>query len=77
MAGRSAGARDVSPNEEELVEAVARRLSPEWFTPIASNGRHLLDNYPGQHLAYRQQARERAVNLIAMIRAWPLPTTPD
>lgn len=50
-----------------LVNDVAKLIAPEWFNGV-SNGSHPLDNYPEQHLAYQQRARDKAIKIIDLVQ---------
>lgn len=47
-------------------EAIAKIIYPEWFEEVR-DGRHLLDNYPGQYVGYRQRARDKADAILRVM----------
>lgn len=58
---------------DERIEAAARAIEPGWWGPVETcdpnpswnwPSRHPLDNYPGQHEAYRLRSKERAVAIL-------------
>lgn len=52
---------------EEALEAAAKAICPEWFGE--KDGKHPLDNYPEQHKAYQQKARQQAQAAISAYTA--------
>lgn len=64
-----------SPYREEraaLRDALARMIGKSWFLPTDwcpswGRERHVLDNYPGQHVKYREAAFARADVWIALM----------
>lgn len=47
--------------------AVAKIIAPEWFGE--ANGRHVLDNYPDQHVKYQEAARAKADEIFGLLTA--------
>jgi len=51
----------------ELVHELTLIIGGEWFSDTV-NGRHILDNYPGQHKTYRSNARIKAEKIADLFR---------
>lgn len=49
-------------SREKMRDAIAQIISPEWFGD--QNGKHVLDNYPGQHKVHQERARAKAIDII-------------
>lgn len=47
--------------------AVAKIIAPEWFGE--QNGRHVLDNYPKQHVNYQEDAKAKADEIFGLLTA--------
>ena len=47
-------------------EQIARALAPHWFTELAPDGTHPLDNYPKQHEHFRAAAYEQADAILSL-----------
>lgn len=61
---------------EEWIEVVARSISPEWFDH--EGDRHVLNNFPGQHLQMQKTARDLATRLYQSHPALrPSPPAPE
>ncbi|ALC11231.1 hypothetical protein [Sphingopyxis sp. 113P3] len=50
---------------DTLVEAIARAIDPDWFGEV--DGKHPLDNFPGQHRVYQDAARTNAQAALTAI----------
>ena len=58
-----------TPHNDPLVEGLAKLLAPSWFhDEWMESGAYPLDNYPDQHIKFRERARERAVKIIELIK---------
>lgn len=49
--------------------AMAKIIAPEWFEGEVCDGRHLLDDYPGQYANHQATARAKADEIFGLLRA--------
>ena len=56
--------------EEKIILEMAKAISPSWWTDLMPNGDHPLDNYPDQHVFYRETSIEQAKKAYEVVKKY-------
>lgn len=48
-----------------IIETIARAIEPDWFGEV--EGKHILDNYPGQHKSKQEAAKLKAAAVLTAL----------